>query len=403
MGLMRILLIHNRYQQRGGEDAVFEAEAALLARFGHDVACLTFTNDDIADHRSAIGSLQLAASTIWSRGSADRVRQSIREHQPDVVHFHNTFPLVSPSAYSACKAEGVAVVQTLHNYRLLCPSGVFFRDNQPCEDCLGRRVPWPGVQHGCYRASRSQTVVVAGMITIHGLRRTWERDVDIYIALTQFARRKFVEGGIPEDRIRVVPNAVEPDPGIGQRGGSYFLFVGRLTHDKGIDVLLQAWTEHAVPAPLHIAGDGPLVDMVVQAARENRSVRYLGRLPRRDILAQMHGAIALVFPSVWYEGFPVTIAEASACGLPTIASRLGAMSEIVKDGETGLLFEPFDATDLAAKATAVWEDLEQNRMMAAEARRFYERELTGEHHHRQLIAAYEHAIFAHHNGVDAQR
>jgi hypothetical protein len=196
---MRQLLVHNRYQQPGGEDAVFEAEAALLQRHGHDVEQWVEDNREIPTTPTA----RLAAHTVWSSPAVRRLEAILHRTRPEVVHFHNTFPLISPAAYVTCRRQGVPVVQTLHNYRLICPNAMLFRDGHPCEECVGRVVPWPGVVHACYRGSRAQTAVAAAMLATHRVRGTWTRDVDVYVALTQFARGKFLRGGLPETRIVV--------------------------------------------------------------------------------------------------------------------------------------------------------------------------------------------------------
>lgn len=389
---LRLLLVHNRYQERGGEDVVFEAEGALLERSGHSVDRLVFDNDSIPGRRHPLTSARLAISTVWSRQSATSVREAVREFRPHVVHFHNTFPLVSPAAYSACKAEGVAVVQTLHNYRLICPNAILFRDGHPCHDCVGRTVPWPGVVHACYRGSRPQSAVVATMLAVHHRRRTWDCDVDVHIALTEFSRRQFIKGGLPEDKLDVKPNFLEPDPGVKTDAGGFFLFVGRLAENKGIDTLLRAWIEGNVQLPLRIVGDGPLTGLVERAASRSAYISYLGRLPRTSILEQMRAAYALVFPSLWYEPFGLVLIEAMACGLPVIASRLGTMIEIIEDERLGLLFTPADPVDLAAKVGWAWAHREELARMGADARLEYEARYTGERNYQMLMEIYTSAI-----------
>jgi len=382
---MRILLVHNRYRQPGGEDAVFEAEAALLRRHGHEVR--TFT----ADNRSIgrIDAPALAVRTVWSLRASTALRQRL-EPRPDLVHFHNTFPLLSPGAYYACRAAGVPVVQTLHNYRLLCPAATLFRRGRVCEDCLEAKAPWPGVLHGCYRSSRPQTAAAAAMLCLHGLLRTWDRQVDAYIALTDFARRKFIEGGLPQAKISVKPNFVDVPPGPAAGDGGYTLFIGRLSPEKGIGALLDAWRTLA-DIPLVIAGDGPLRQEVEAAAALScgRSLRIVGRQDRAGVAALMRGARFLVFPSAWYECFPLVIAEAFACGLPVVASGQGAAAEMVSDGATGLHFRPGDARDLAAKARTLWSRPDLGRRMGREARLQFERAYSARRNYGLLMSIYE--------------
>lgn len=387
-----VLLVHCRYQERGGEDVVFDAETELLKEHGHPVDCLVFDNHDIPDRRSPFASANLAVSTVWSKPAAARVSAAIREFTPEVVHFHNTFPLITPSAYAACRKSSVPVVQTLHNYRLLCPNAQFFRDGHACEDCLGRTPPWPGVWHGCYRNSRGQTAAVAAMLTVHRLRRTWERDVDVYVALTDFARRKLAEGGVPADKIVVTPNFLHPDPGMGAHRGDFALFVGRLTPSKGVETLLRTWESFQGLPPLRIIGEGPLSDAVARAGQLTPAIEFRGHLDRDSVLACMGQARVLIFPSQWYEAFPMSIVEALATGLPIIASRLGAMAEIIEDGRTGLHFATGDSADLAARVRWAWEHPDMMRAMGKEGRRVYETKYTAEHHYQQLMQIYQRAM-----------
>ena len=384
---MKVLLCHNYYQQRGGEDESFEAEARTLEEFGHEVVTYTRHNDAIHE----MGRLDVASQTLWSRKTYTELRRLIRRERPEVMHCTNTFPLISPSAYTAARAEGVAVVQSLRNYRLLCPGALFLRDGKVCEDCLGKSVPWPSVRHSCYRDSRSASTVVASLNVLHRSIGTWRRDVDLYFTLTQFARRKFVEGGLPSNRIVVKPNCVNPDPGTGSGIGGYAIFAGRLSAEKGIDTLLEAWKRLARPFPLKIVGDGPLADRVKQAAAASPLIEYLGRRPLPELLDLIGEASFLIMPSVWYETFGRTIIEAYAKGTPVIASRLGAMEELVEEGRTGALFDAGDAADLAATVDRLTSSPMLLERMREEARREFEDKYTAEANHRQLLAIYERA------------
>jgi glycosyltransferase involved in cell wall biosynthesis len=332
----RVLVVHNGYQQRGGEDSVVEAEMALLQAGGHAVQAYLRHNDEIA----SLSRAQLLGDALWSRRTRAEVAALIEGFRPDVVHVHNTHPLISPSLHWAAARAGVPVVQTLHNFRLLCPQGMLLRERQVCEDCVGR-VPWRGVVHRCYRDSAAQTAVVAATVTLHRAIGTWRHKVRRYIALNGFCRDVFVRGGLPPQRIAIKPNFVdvEPAPSGPREGG---LFVGRLSVEKGTGVLAGALQRRP----------GIVVDIVGAGEREADlrglpNARRLGFLALPQILERMRQARWLVLPSLWYENFPRTIVEAYACGLPVIASRLGALPELVDDGVTGLLFEPGSAEDLA--------------------------------------------------------
>jgi glycosyltransferase involved in cell wall biosynthesis len=323
---MRILLVHNYYRQPGGEDVVFRAERDLLQAAGHEVMLYERDNSEI-DDSSVVRRLRLLRRTSWADDSHSALAEIVRSRRPDVAHFHNTFPLVSPAGWYACRDNGVPVVQTLHNYRLLCLNAQLFRDGGVCESCVGR-APWPGVLHACYHGSRTHSLAAASMLLTHRLKDSYLRAVDAYIALTEFARRKFIEGGLPVQLIHVKPNFVEPDPGVRHGSGDYVLFVGRLAREKGVEALLAAWRQLA-DIPLKIAGDGPLLESVraAIASRGESAVELLGQQPATEIMRLLRGARFLIFPSVWYEGFPRTLAEAFACGVPVLASRLGGVAE----------------------------------------------------------------------------
>ena len=333
---MRVLVAHNRYQQQGGEDVVAEDEISLLRAKGHEVDVLEEDNDNIGGWGSAAAT---ALSCVYSSSSARAMRQKLDQFKPDLVHIHNFFPALSPSVHYACLKAGVPVVQTLHNYRLLCPASTFQRDGRICEDCLGKLVPWPGVQHACYRQSRLASAAVANMLAVHRMLGTWRRAVTRFIALTEFGRRKFISGGLPQDKLMVKPNFVRLDPGVGTGGGGYALFVGRLSAEKGVETLLAAWNQSSPTRALKIVGDGPLAPIVKDAALRNSAIEWLGLCSKETVLGMMAHAEALIVPSVWYEGFPLVVSEAYATGLPVIVSRIGGLPELVAEGRTGMLFD----------------------------------------------------------------
>jgi glycosyltransferase involved in cell wall biosynthesis len=390
---MRILVVHNGYQKHGGEDVVMEAEERLLRARGHCVVRYRRHNDELRA-RGPLGIMAAGIETVWSAASAREVKSLLAKERPDVVHFHNTFPLISPAAYYACAEANVPVVQTLHNYRLLCPGAYFLRDGRVCEECLGRSVPWPGVVHGCYRESRAATAAVATMIAVHRGINTWREKVGVYIALSEFARRKFIEGGLPGERIVVKPNFVDPDPGLKCGAGEYALYVGRLSVEKGLRVLLGAWGQLRGRIPLRIAGDGPLKEEIAAEIKTRglSGVDLLGRLAPSEIVALMQGARFLVLPSVCYENFPLAVAEAFACGLPVIASRLGSMAEIVADGDTGLHVTPGDSAELAAKVDWAWRNPGKLQELGKAGRQEYVSKYGPEQNYKRLIGIFERAI-----------
>ena len=390
---MKVLIVHNSYQQPGGEDAVVAAEARLLRAHEHTVLWYKRHNDELND-LGPLGTLAAGIGAVWSRNSVREVRGMIARDRPDVAHFHNTFPLISSAAYYACAEARVPVVQTLHNYRLLCPGANLQREGRVCEECIGRSLAWPGLLYGCYRGSRAATAAATFMLAAHRAMRTWAEKVDIYVALSEFARRKFVEGGLPAERVVVKPNFVEHDPGPKSGAGDYALYVGRLSAEKGLRVLLRAWELLGETISLKIAGDGPLTGEIASEIRTERlrGIELLGRVRHNEILSLMHGAAFLVLPSICYENFPLVIAEAFACGLPVIASRFGAMEEIIADGETGLGFELDDPNDLASKVQWAWTHRERLEHMGRLARGAFEKKYQATTNYEKLIRIYEMAV-----------
>lgn len=385
---MRILTIHNKYRMRGGEDGSSEAEDRLLTAHGHDVRQVTFENDDINAFNAIIVGLQAS----WRESSYKRVLGEIGNWRPDIVSVHNFFPIASPSVYYAARKCGVPVVQTLHNYRLLCPAASFFREGRVCEACLGKRLPWPGIVHACYRGSRPATAAVASMLAIHNVLGTWRKHVDTFIALSEFSKEKFIEGGLPAEKITVKPNFLLSDLGAGSGKGDYILYVGRLTEEKGIRTLLQAWKAAACAGRLVIAGDGPLASLVEHEASALPSICYLGTRALEEVYELLADARALVFPSTWYEGMPRVIIEAFSRGTPVIASQIGSMTEMINEGQNGWLVQPGDVSSLARamkRVDATGNDMTEIR---AAARREFESVYTAERNYHLLLEIYESAV-----------
>jgi glycosyltransferase involved in cell wall biosynthesis len=386
-----VLFIHNRYQLRSGEDAVFDAEADLLRRFGHRVETLVVDSADLEDAPGPLGQLRLAGNAIWSRSSATAVRRAIRAFRPDIVHIHNTFPLLSPAIYRACAAEGVPMVQTLHNYRLTCPAATLFRDGRACEDCVGRVVPLPGVIHACYKGSRTQTAVVAAMISVHHLAGSWKQ-VDRYVALSEFGRQLLIRAGFPATQIIVKPNFVDPDPGGRLAHDGRFVYAGRLSIEKGIRVLLRAWRRLPPNMPLDIMGDGPLAAEVAAEAAVRENITFHGQIPRAEVLDRLRSATALIVPSLWYEGAPLNVIEAFGCGVPVIGSSIGAVAELVSNGVNGALFTPGNEDALAQLVTDLSQAPGRHSAMSDAARRTYLQEHTAEIGYRRLSVLYSQVV-----------
>jgi glycosyltransferase involved in cell wall biosynthesis len=382
---MNILFVHNAYQNFGGEDAVVDMEIALLRSRGHAVQLYQRHNDEL----NAIPAASAAASALWSRRSAREVDAACQAFQPDLIHVHNTFPLISPSIYWTAARKRIPVVQTLHNFRLLCAQGTFLRKGTVCEDCLGKS-PWRAVVRKCYRESMPQSAVLAGMLSAHRLAGTYQNRITRYIALSAFSRDRFIAGGLPAQRMRIKPNFVDggnnhPNPSPGQRRGG--LFVGRLSGEKGIDTLLGA-VRQGGDTRIEAIGAGPSQAEVASELGDC----YLGFRSRAEIMQRMRSASFLIVPSMCLEQLPTTILEAFSCGLPVIASRLGALVNIVQDGVTGLLFNPGDQYDLAKKLAWAGAHGEEMQQMGRAARAEYEAKYTPSTNYQMLIEIYEEAI-----------
>lgn len=382
---LRVLVLHNSYRLYGGEDAAVSGEVELLREHGDHVVLEGFSNKDVA------GLAGMVDTFLESSGSAKRAawaRELVRAHRPDVVHIHNFFPLLTPSIHMAAFLEGSAVVQTLHNYRLLCAGALLLRDGLICEKCVSGSRFW-GVLHRCYRGSLAGSLAVVRMQERSFRRGVWHKYVNRFIALTEFAKAKFVEGGLPADTIEVKPNFARPPTGeaIGDRRGA--LYVGRLSPEKGIADLVAAW--HSVPErELTVIGDGPLAEGLRQSAPRN--VRFLGHLTKAEVAQHMLNAGVLVVPSRCFEGFPVAVAEAFAAGLPVAASNLGSLAEIVAPEITGVLFPPNSPTAISDTVRALLLDEGRLASMSMNAKRAFNEHYSPLSSYRSLTRIYESAV-----------
>jgi glycosyltransferase involved in cell wall biosynthesis len=387
---MRVLLAHNYYLQGGGEDTVFESDRSLLLAKGHVVSEYIESNHQIA----SMGQWEVAISTIWSQSSYEKMREEIKRFRPDVVQFYNTFPLISPSAYYACRTAEMPIVQYLFNPRLICPAASLYRDGRLCTDCIGKSFPWPGVIHGCYHHSRIHTLVVASMIKYHHMIGTWQNVIDIYLSATKFYRSLYVSGGFPAEKIIVKPNYIVSDPGLSDPSqGEYALYIGRLDLEKGVKTLLESWK--SLQIPLKIRGSGQLEQVMKEFVVENNlmNVEFIGRLESDALIKLRSKARFLIWPSEgYYETFGLAAVECFAQSIPVIASRIGVMTEIVEDGKTGLLFNPGDPADLAVKVQWMWDHPEECVRMGRNARKEYEQKYTSEQNYQMLMDIYSQAL-----------
>ncbi len=379
---MNILVVHNRYHYRGGEDTVVDAEVALLRQHGHQVMLYTRDNRELVTMTARAA----AASVLWSRQTVDDLRRLKREFAPDLIHAHNTFPLISPSLYAAAHQLKIPVVQTLHNFRLLCPQAMLLRNGSSCEDCIGH-LPWRAVMHRCYRDSLSQSAITSAMILMHRLRGTWHTEVARYIVLNQLCRDKFVQGGLPFDRMRIKPNFVQIDQTPdwhARRGG---LFIGRLSAEKGLQTLADA-VRQLPEAQIDVVGKGPMQPLV----EATPGLCYRGFHDSAALQARLSKAAYLVMPSTGVESFGLVAIEAFACGTPVIASRHGGLKEIVVQGKTGLLVPPGDADALARAIAYAESHPDEMIAMGRAARQVYLERYTPETNYVQMIRIYHEAL-----------
>lgn len=391
---MKICIVHNFYQQPGGEDTVFYSEKRLLEENGHQVVTYTRHNNEIQEY-STLEKLWLVPRTIHNGKTQREFQTFINAENPDVIHSHNTFPLISPAIYNVGNAANIPVIQTLHNYRYFCPSGIFYRDNKVCEDCAGKSFPWPAIKHRCYRNSSVQSMTVAAMLGAHHYLRTWERKIDRLIALTRFEQQKFIQAGFSEEKVIVKPNFTYREPLEIRTPDNYAVFVGRLSREKGVGTLIRAW-QNIHGLNLKIIGDGDLKsELETLCAGENiPNVEFLGRKTPDEVQEIVSRAYCLVFPSEWYETFGLVAVEAYACGVPVVASRLGVMEEIVSENETGLLFQAGNSHDLAETVSQLHNQPEKRNIMGKNARKVYEEKYSATSNYRMLINIYQNAIAA---------
>jgi glycosyltransferase involved in cell wall biosynthesis len=386
---MKVLLAHNRYQQKGGEDTVYEAESNLLENQGVEVIRYVESNDAINGLRQKIDA---AKSSIFNRNQHRKILGILRDSRPDIVHVHNFFPVISPAIFFAAQKCNVPIVMTLHNYRLFCANGLLLRDDVPCVDCIGRQ-PWRAVVHRCYRGSFIGSATVSSMISYHGFAGTWRHKVDRFIALTEFAADLFVNAGLPREKIRIKGNfstrSEKTVRDASARKG--FVFVGRLSREKGVNCLIDAWER--CDLPLTIIGGGPLEDQVKSLCQRNKNVTYIGPQGRGTVLEAVADAKALLLPSTWFENYPMTVVEALSCGTPVIGSHLGAIPHILSHQDPRLLFRPNDAHDLlrAAQFVESVDTLMLDEMIKVSVGKF-EAEMTPQITAEKLLTIYNELI-----------
>jgi glycosyltransferase involved in cell wall biosynthesis len=387
---MKILFVHNKYKFRGGEDATLQMEVELLAGKGHEVNVLQFDNDDIDGLFSKI---KTGLRALYNGRSAQLLEQRIKNFKPDVVHVHNLFFTASPSVLYKAKAMHVPVIMTIHNYRLICANALLLRDNHVCELCVNKTFPLDGIRYKCYRGSAAESALVTSITSIHKILSTWKNKIDQFIVVSNFMKEKLQHSSLqlPENKTVVLPNLSEDlAPGSGSRS-DYFLFAGRLSYEKGIDILLESFA-NLPQIKLVIAGDGPLKEMVMQRIQNLPNITYAGLQTKEQVASLMKECKALVFPSRWYEGMPITIIESFATGTPIIAAQIGAMPEMIQDGYNGFLFEAGNSVALAHRIRQFESMNEQAEQLYKDARQTYIDRYHPDIHYNSLLTIYEKTI-----------
>jgi glycosyltransferase involved in cell wall biosynthesis len=385
---MQVLSIHSHYLSAvSGENRVVAEEVDLLRRGGHD-ALLYSPSVDTDTNRA-----RWAADTVWSRSAVDAVRELVKHHRPDVIHIHALYPRLSPAPIRAAAELGVPVVATLHNFRLLCLPATLLRDGRICEDCLGR-LPWPGVVHGCYRRSRPASAAMAASLALHRARGTFDR-VALFLAVSEFVKRKHVEAGFHPDRIVVKPNFATAQVRRRDPGGA-FLVLGRLSTEKGIDTLLRSWDG----LTLDVVGEGPERERLIELAPS--SVSFHEPLPPTAVPELLARARALLVPSRCYEGQPRVVLEAFAAGVPVLASRIGGLPELVEHAVNGLLVDVDDERGWREATERLMDDDESERLGEG-AFRTWQKRFTPELALKNLEDAYSTAIAEKHGSLPASR
>lgn len=391
---MKILLIHNFYGSSApsGENTVYAAEKSLLGAAGHEVTEYTRHSDDIRG-QGAWGAVKGALATPWNPWAARAIVETVERFRPDVVHVHNTFPLISPAVFHAI-GQRAARVLTLHNYRLFCPAAIPMRDGKVCTDCLDRRSVMPSIQHGCYRNSRLATLPLAVGVALHRRLGTWTRQVDAFVALSEFQRQRMVEAGLPARNVFVKPNFYPGNPIVVPwiERSPVVVFAGRLTAEKGVASLVKAWALWGQQAPeLRILGDGELRTELERQA-QGLPIRFLGQVPSQQAQQEIARATLLVLPSECFEGFPMVVREAFAFGTPVAVSNLGPLPSIVQAGVSGVVFEPGNPASLRQALQDAWQAPGALEQLGRGARQAFETNYTEESNYSTLMRVYEQAM-----------
>lgn len=390
---MNILQVYNQYRTPGGEWTVLNQEYELLSQ-NHEVDQL------LVDNRDALTSfykkLELVFKTHYNHSSKEWFRAKLKKKKYDIVHVHNFFPLLSPSIFDAARQEGVPTVMTLHNYRLIHPNGLMYHKGKIDERSVEGSA-YSCVLDGVYRNSVLQTAVTAHMIEYHRKKGTWRTNPTLFIALSEFSKKKFVKGGLPESKILSKPNFIR-DPllefdklKISDQKKPRFLYVGRVSHEKGVKELIACWEKYNISAELWIIGDGPLKEKLEKSTGHLTSLKWMGTKSRKEIFELLSDSLALIFPTLWYEGMPIVLLEALSMGCPVISSEIGNPMAMIEDSVNGLLFEPGNVEQLYQKITMLIKTPSFASALGLNARKTYLEKYTPERNYEQLVQIYDYA------------
>ncbi len=382
---MKILVIHNQYLEKGGEDRVVDLEIKMLEDYGNEVIFYQCSNKDIKSFSLFNKFKFLFRDINWNKKSYQELKRLVIIEKPDIAHIHNIFILLSPSVYFALKEARIPIVQTLHNYRLICLKGTFYTNNRICEDCLfGNRIK--AVFKKCWRDSFILSVFLARMLYKNTKNRIFQDNVDSFIALSEFSANKFKKAGFPEDKIFIKPNFVDFDFKT-EKNEKYGLFLGRIVDYKGLDTLLKAYTK-LDKYNLKIIGNGPMFKEIKERIKDSKNIQLLGELSHEESMGYLRKADYLIFPSECYENMPLTIVESLANGIPVITTDLGAMKELIEDNVTGLLFKARDSDDLIKKIKFLTDNRKLYDEMKVSARKIYEEKFTRQTNYDKLMHIY---------------
>jgi glycosyltransferase involved in cell wall biosynthesis len=396
---VKILLVHNFYGSTApsGENTAFVSESNLLRNRGHSIAEFTRHSDELLQ-QGLYGTVRGALGTVWNPVSLRKLKSALREIRPEIVHVHNTFPMLSPSVLYATSELNIPTVMTLHNYRIGCSAATALRKDEPCTLCLDRKSVLPALRYGCYRDSRLATLPVSLMIALHNAKNTWKKNVDAFITLTEFQKEKMLQFGIPEASLFVKPQFLEnpPEPLPWQRRDSKAVFIGRLYAAKGIHILINSWKKWGKnAAPLEIIGDGPMRNELMSAAGKSEaasSISFLGNLSHAEAMRRLASAKLLILPSLCFEGFPMVVQEAYAYGVPIAASNIGSLPYLIAENRTGTLFTSGNAESLLASVQSLLADDKQLRILGAQAKQEFDSKYTAGKNYDILMRIYASAV-----------